>query len=127
MWSRWGNLRAVVCDGWQRARPASTESRQRRAIHQTPASARACGPLFNHLLSRGWPASTLEALVQALGAEVRLSAASGDQSRRPVPTWITIAATSSVQSRKCAVDLLMGVSPGAFTEKGIWTRGPSQK
>jgi hypothetical protein len=32
----------------------------------------------------------------------------------------------SVQSRKCAVDLLMGVSPGAFTEEGIWTRGLSQ-
>jgi hypothetical protein len=31
---------------------------------------------------------------------------------------------ASVQSRKFSVDPLMGVSPGALAEEGIWTHGP---
>jgi hypothetical protein len=34
---------------------------------------------------------------------------------------------SGVQSRKCAVNPLMGASLRALAEEGIWTRGPSQK
>jgi hypothetical protein len=34
---------------------------------------------------------------------------------------------TSVRSRKCAVDPLMGVSPGALAEDGIWRQGASRR